>query len=286
MSPRTRGQETKTMNDRRDYVITQRYHRVDPDPPAPTADDEVVRQARIDADAARAEAARVKKELEDIRKQLPSEEQRTRWAELEAHQQKLEEEKAKAAGNFDEWRRQINEKHAKDLEAERQMRENAAAQAATIEKALQDTLVGQEFAKASDLFGPLGKTVLLPEVAQSYFAGNVQVEVVTSPNGAPNRRVIVKDHHGRGQLFRKQGNNSDEIRTTACGRPQNRQERTGNSFPLRLGRLLHRRRYLYSPDSIEFYSTRFFDAMHQVIGTTIHAPVVLWLPQEINPAET
>lgn len=178
------------------------------DPPVitpPPADEEAIAKARMDADVARAEAARVKRELDEIKKSLPSEEQRARWAEMEAQHQKLEEEKAKAAGNFDAWRQSIVDKHAKDLEAERQMRENAAAQAAATERALQDTLIGQEFAKASDLFGPSGKTVLLPEVAQSYFANNVTVETSTSPAGATIRRVVVKDHHGATVIDPKSG---------------------------------------------------------------------------------
>lgn len=171
----------------------------DPDPGGggPTPEEQALAQARMDADAARSAEARLKKELEDIKRQLPNEEQRARWATLEEQAAKAEEDRLKKAGEFDGWRTQITDKHAKEMEAERQMRENAAAQAKTIEADLQQTLIGQEFAKASDLFGPSGKTVLLPEVAQSYFARNVEVETVPSPHGgAPSRRVVVRDHHG------------------------------------------------------------------------------------------
>lgn len=206
MSPRTARAEDEMKTPRYEFTIHSTHYRVDDPPQPPPPDDDVIRQARIDADAAKAEAARLKREMDEIRKAVPSEEQRARWAELEERDRKAEEEKAKAAGNFDEWRRQINEKHAKDMDAERQMRENAAAQAAAIERDLQNTLVGQEFAKASDLFGPTGKTVLLPEVAQSYFASNVEVEVVAAANGGPSgRRVVVKDHHGAVILDPKNG---------------------------------------------------------------------------------
>lgn len=179
------------------FDILARDNRVDDPPPPGVQDEEAIRQARMEADAAKAEAARMRRELEETKKNLPNDEQRARWAELEAQAAKAEEERLKKAGEFDGWRTQIADKHAKELEAERQLAANAAAKAKEIESNLCDTLIGQEFAKASDLFGPTGKTVLLPEVAQSYFKNNVEVELVPSPHGgAPSRRVVVRDHHG------------------------------------------------------------------------------------------
>jgi hypothetical protein len=209
MSPHTCGRETKdTMTHARyRFTITARDNRVDPpvDPP-PAADDEAIKQAKFEADAAKAEAARIKRELEELKKHLPNDDQRARWAELEAMAAKAEEDRLKKSGEFDAWRQQINDTHSKALDAERQMRENASAQAKAIETDLQNTLIGQEFARTSDLFGPTGKTVLLPEVAQSYFARNVEVEVVPHPaGGAPSRRVVVRDHHGAIILDAKNG---------------------------------------------------------------------------------
>lgn len=197
-------------SERRRWVVELgvRSNRVDPDPtqPPPAPDEEVVRQLRMDADAARAESARVKRELDDIKRQLPTEEQRARWAELEAQHQKAEEDRLKKEGDFTAWRQQTVEKHEKEIAAERSLRENAAAQAASIERDLNTTLVAQQFASAIELFGPTGKTVMPPDVAQAYFARNVEVEVVPAPNGGPaNRRVVVRDNNGAIILDTKTG---------------------------------------------------------------------------------
>ncbi len=186
----------------REFEIVGRWHQVEPvaPPPPPNAEEEIQRQ-RYESDQAKAEAARLKRELEEIRKALPSDEQRTRWAELEAEQQKAEEEKARKAGEFDSWRQQLNERHQKEIEAERQNRTNEAARAAALENELRETLVAREFADATDLFGPTGKTVLPPSIAQSYFARNVEVQV----SDAGVRSVVVKDSHGAAILDPKTG---------------------------------------------------------------------------------
>lgn len=169
----------------------------DPDYVAPPDHTEALDRMKYEADTAKAEAARVKKELDEIKKQLPSEEQRARYAELEQQAQSAAEEAAKKKGDFDAWRQQILDKHAKDLDAERQMALNASAKQSATEAELNETLIGREFADASDLFGPTGKTVLMPAVAQAYFAPYVSVEIVASANGGPaRRRVVVKDIHG------------------------------------------------------------------------------------------
>jgi hypothetical protein len=163
-------------------------------PPAPVTDEDLQR-ARYEKDQAAAEAARLKRELEEAKRNLPSEEQRARWAELEAAQQAAEEERARKAGEFDSWRQQLNERHQRELDTIRQDRANEEARRAALETELKDTLVAREFADATDLFGPAGKTVLLPAVAQSYFGPHVHVEVLET-GGRTERRVIVKDSHG------------------------------------------------------------------------------------------
>lgn len=176
-------------------TVTGRFGQIG-DPAVPVLDDAELQRLRYESDAAKAEAARIKKELDDIKKMLPSDEQRAKWAELEAQQQAAEEEKARKAGEFENWRQMINDKHARELQDVVQQRENEAAKRSAIEAELQATLVGREFADAVDLFGPAGKTVLLPQVAQSYFAPNVAVEAATGPDGRVERRVVVKDAHG------------------------------------------------------------------------------------------
>jgi hypothetical protein len=163
-------------------------------PPAPNIEEEIQRQ-RYESDKAKAEAARLAKEMEELRKSLPSDEQRARWAELEQEQQKADEEKARKAGEFDSWRTQVNERHGKELDDLRQQRANEEAGRSALENELRETLVAREFADAADLFGPTGKTVLPPSIAQSYFARNVEVQV-NEVNGRRDRTVVVKDSHG------------------------------------------------------------------------------------------
>ena len=166
------------------------------DPP-PSPDDAIAR-AKFEADTARAEAARIKRELDEIKKGLPTDEQRARWAELEAAHLAADEANKRKAGEWDALRQQMADRHAKEIEAERSLRENASAQSRQLDKELCDTLVGLEFRGATALFGPAAKTVMLPEVAQAYFAHHVEVETVAGVNGGPaKRRVVVKDKHGQ-----------------------------------------------------------------------------------------
>lgn len=183
---------------RDELVLGVRSGRVEPpvpDPLPPPPDDEALRAIRYEADAAKAQAAKLAKEVEDLKKQLPTEEQRAKWAEAEAAQAKAEEQRALKAGEFDSLRQQMETRHEKDLQAQRQMTENAAAVAAKTERELNDTLVGLAFRAATEWFGADGKTVLLPEVAQSYFAKNVVVDQV-DVNGTSRRRVVVHDNNG------------------------------------------------------------------------------------------
>lgn len=198
-------------------TVGVRGHNVDParhpanDPPSPPApnpnpDDDPVRQARYEAEQARAEAARLKKELEEMKGRLPTDEERAKLKELETAAARAEEERLKKAGEFDNWRRQIEDKHAKELEAEREMARNADGARKQVDQELDDTLIGREFADASELFGPSGRTVLMPDIAQSYFARHVSVETVANVNGPGHkRRVIVKDANGTVILDPKTG---------------------------------------------------------------------------------
>lgn len=183
------------------YTVRGFHGRVDPptlpqDPP-PSDTPEAIERARFEADQARAEALKLKKELDDIRKQLPTQEERARWAELEQQHLSAEEQRRRKEGEFDQWRVQIQEKHSKELDAIRQVEQNARALAEKAERELNDNHVVQAFYGATEWFGPTGKTTMLPDVAKAYFANHVEVEVVPAPNGgAPRRRVVVRDHNG------------------------------------------------------------------------------------------
>lgn len=179
-------------------TITRRDGRPDDPPPVPPTDaDAQLQRAQYELETARAESTRIKRDLDEIRKQLPTDEQRARYAEMEAAFQKAEEDRLKKAGEFDAWRQQIQAKNDEQLSALRTETQNALALAGQHEKELNDTLIGLAFSGATDWFGPTGKTVLIPEVAQSYFARSVEIEVVPSPSGGKaSRRVVVRDANG------------------------------------------------------------------------------------------
>ncbi len=176
--------------------ILSRHNQVEP--PTPVVSDEDVSRMRMEADAARAEAARIKRELEEMRKGLPSDEQRARWAELEQQAQAAEEERLRKTGEFEGWRQQITEKHTRDLNEAHVARENEAKRAQTIESELRETLIAREFADATELFGPsqTSKTVLMPTIAKDHFGRYVEVVTHTGVDGKPERAVVVKDMHG------------------------------------------------------------------------------------------
>lgn len=155
--------------------------------------DDAVKRTAFERDSAKAEAAKLKRELDEIRRALPSDEQKQRWAELEKQAETAEEERKRKAGEFDSWRQQVSTKYETQIEAVKKQTQAEAERAAGIEKELHDTLKGLSFSSASDLFGPNGKTVLMPAVAQAYFASHVEVVKDEATNA---RRVVVKDAHG------------------------------------------------------------------------------------------
>lgn len=168
----------------------------------PAVADEAVKKAAFERDSAKAEAAKARKELDELKKNLPTDEQRQKWQELEAAQAKAEEERARKAGEFDALRQQLNERHEGQIKAKDRAIEEERQRASAIDKELNDTLIGLQFAAAQSLFGAQGKTVLLPEIAQAYFAGRVGVQV---DEKTKTRSVVVKDAHGAVILDPKTG---------------------------------------------------------------------------------
>jgi len=175
-------------------------------PPTPspfTADD--VQRLQYEREQAAAEAARIKRELEEMKKALPSDEQRAKWAELEDQARRAEEERLAKSGEFEAWRKSITDNHQRELSEERAQRENESQRARQIEEELRETLVGRQFADAVDLFGPNGYTVMLPDMAQSYFGKHVEVEADRATDGKVHRKVVVKDATGTVILDPKTG---------------------------------------------------------------------------------
>lgn len=140
-------------------------------------------------EAKKAFAARdkVKEELRLAQEagRLLTDDQLTRYRELEAAAERAAEEKKKAEGQWDTLRTDLLKKHDEALNAER----TKATQAT---ERLHAVLRDHAFASASEWFGGDGaKTILTPAIAAAYFGRYVSVEEV---DGA--ERVVVKDPRG------------------------------------------------------------------------------------------
>lgn len=155
-----------------------------------------IKEAQFARDAAVAETAKLKKQLEDIQKQLPNDEQRKKWEQLEAAQAKAEEERKRKEGEFDSWRKDITTKHQTEIE-EREKK------IAGLSKRFQDTVTYAAFGGASEYFSGAdnSKTILDVDLAVSYLGKYVSVEddehdprgyiiVVKKPDGS---RILGND---------------------------------------------------------------------------------------------
>lgn len=193
--------------------VTMRAWRVDdpnnppPAPPQPPSQDDALAKAQYEAEVARAEAAKLKRQVDEILRQVPTDEQRARYMELERQNQEAEEQRRRKEGEFDAWRQQIQQTHEREMQAEREMTRNAQAQAEALERELRDTLIGLAFSNCTEWFGEKGKTVLIPAMAQAYFGHQVDIETTPSanPGGKPTRRVVVKDNAGAPIIDQKTG---------------------------------------------------------------------------------
>jgi len=166
----------------------------DPPPPQPDAN-EALERLKFEAEQARAEAAKAKLALEEAKKAQPSDEQRARWAELEAQAEKAEQDRAMKAGEFETLKGQLTSRYEKEIDGHKQATANALAKAEALERDIENEMIAREFAQAQTLFGPTGKTIWFPEVAETYFRRNVVVEKLDQ-NGKTVRRVIVRNNAG------------------------------------------------------------------------------------------
>lgn len=133
---------------------------------------EYYKREAAEAFRARDDAKARARELE--KRALPDDEL-TRLRAAEAAVAQAEEERKRKAGEFDTLKTELVTKHQQELDAARQ-------EAADLKAQIAEREITAIFAQASDWFGPTGKTVLLPEIAQEYFAKYVTVE---------NGRVLV-----------------------------------------------------------------------------------------------
>lgn len=162
----------------------------------------VIKQMQFDRDSARAQVTKLSKKVEELSGQILSEEDRELFQTLREQHAAAEEDKKRKAGEFDQWREQIAKKHEAALEAERLKVADEVKRREAAETRLNDTLVGLEFAGATEWFGPSGKTVLPAEVAQAYFRKQIDVEV---DDETGTRSVVVRDRSGAVMIDAKTG---------------------------------------------------------------------------------
>jgi hypothetical protein len=121
-------------------------------------------------------------------------EQKARLAELEDAAAKAEEDKKRAAGEFDNWRKDITTKHQTELQ-------KAAERATTLEREIENDKIEAAFGGATDFFGggENAKTILTPSIAMRAFREYVKYEEFDfgSEDGGKRKVIVVRDVNGK-----------------------------------------------------------------------------------------
>lgn len=160
------------------------YEGIDTGTGGGTGDGKDIAYFQAEAKKAFADRDEAKKKLRELEQQgaILSAEDRKLFEELRADKKKIEEDKLKAAGQFETLRAQLLDQHAKEVDALKKQVESLGG-------TLRTTLVGGEFARASALFGKDAKTILTPEIAEAYYGRYVEVQDV---EGTGQKIVVVK----------------------------------------------------------------------------------------------
>lgn len=161
---------------------------------APQGDDPM-KQAAFERDQALARAQKFERELAELRKLLPSDDERKEYQELRAARETAEEERKKKAGEFDAWRSDIEKKNLAALKAKDDEITAARNEATSERKLRHDAMIAREFAEAAELFGAseTALTVLPAQIAQSHFGRFVTVE---KDDQTGREVIVVKDEQG------------------------------------------------------------------------------------------
>ena len=134
------------------------------------------------AEARKAFAARdkLKAELRELQSGGLSQQEVEEYRALKEAQEVAEQERLKEKGEYEKALEKATRKYTEEMAAKDQ-----AVSAA--EQKLRSTLIGLSFAQASDWFGDKGRTVLIPEIAETYFGKYVDLQ---------DDVVVVKDLDG------------------------------------------------------------------------------------------
>lgn len=173
-----------------------------------TPEQKALKDAEYARDTAVAASTKLQKDLDELKKQLPSKEQQERWAALEASAAKAEEERKTKAGEWEALRKDLTEKH----EGELKLREGKITQ---LTASIVDSLIANHFASAREdggapIFGgDDAKTVLTPELAAAAFRPFIDVQSAEE-NGTikftigvkhPETGRVITDREGKPAKF-------------------------------------------------------------------------------------
>jgi hypothetical protein len=157
-----------------------------------TAAAEALKKAAFERDNAKAAEAKLRREIEEIKRSLPNEERLKEIEEALKFKANADEEKQRKAGEFEAMRKQDAERHTKETQALKKQIEEAEAKAKKEQHKNVERLIGLSFADATEWFGESGKTKYWPEEARAVLGR--YVDVVTDEDGTET--VVVKDLHG------------------------------------------------------------------------------------------
>lgn len=146
-----------------------------------------IETANKSRDEAIASQAQLRKEMTELKGQVLTKEERDLFDKLKGEAAKIDEEKKKAAGQFDQLREDLVKKHTEELGK----RDETIK---TLTQRFKDTVVEAAFAGASDLFGgDTAKTVLDGVMGKAVLGGYVHVEDLEGGGF----RIVVKNPAGQ-----------------------------------------------------------------------------------------
>jgi len=161
-------------------------------------DAEAIKKANFERDAANAKVDTLQKQIDDLKKQVPTDDERKKLKDLEAAQALAEEEKKKKAGEWESLKTELVTKHATELKAKD---DTIASLTSQITDGEIDRAFGSAYVDKSPLFGgDDALTILTPGLASRALRQHVIVEMV---NGKPVLKV--KDVHGKVVIDPKTG---------------------------------------------------------------------------------
>lgn len=159
---------------------------------------EALKKANFERDAANAKVDGLQKQLDALKAQIPTDDERKRLKDLEAAATQAEEDRKKKAGEWESLKTELVTKHATELKAKA---DEIASLNSLITDGEIDRAFGSAFVEKSPLFGgDDALTILPPSLASSALRRYVSVEM---KDGKPV--LTVKDVNGKVVIDSKTG---------------------------------------------------------------------------------